>query len=75
MVGVAPGAADPVAGVDLAPAAGALSTEPTVEGRVGGGGGGGQREACGGWEICILSPSLIQMSDPVRILLTKFFVS
>lgn len=34
VVGVAPGAPDPVAGVDLAPAAGALSTEPTVKGQV-----------------------------------------
>lgn len=30
VVGVAPGAAHPVAGVDLPPAAGALGTEPTV---------------------------------------------
>lgn len=44
MVGVAPGAADPVAGIDLAPAAGALSTEPTVGGQVGEWG----EETCGG---------------------------
>lgn len=37
MVGVAPGAAHPVAGVDLPAAAGALSTEPTVRGTETGG--------------------------------------
>lgn len=31
MVGIAPGAPHPVAGVDLPPAAGALRTEPTVK--------------------------------------------
>lgn len=47
VVGVAPGAPDPVAGVDLPPAAGALSTEPTVEGLVGEGRGRGWRRRWG----------------------------
>lgn len=60
VVGVAPGAADPVAGVDLAPAAGALSTEPTVGGRVGEGGRGrGWRvERCVTVKRCAFSDAL-----------------